>query len=111
MGNSFSLDAPSFQKLLEAAWILQCCRGRGLSECASAATDLTVPLGNDDPRLMLPPSRGEVCEADRAVSEPREQQLCASTGRRDVPAASMVGPPYPEGEIAGLALVADRESS
>jgi len=109
--NSFIIDAPSFQKLLEAAWVLQCGRDRGLSQCGSGAPDLAVPLGNDELKLILPASRGEACEADRSASEPRERQICAVTGRRDAPGASVVAPPYPQGEIAGLALVADCESS
>jgi len=111
MGNSFSIDAPSFQKLLEAAWVLQRGGDHGLSECGSGVTDLAVPLVNDELRLTLPPSPAEVCEAEQAVSESRERQIYAVTGRDDAPSASLVAPRYPQGEFTGLALVADGESS
>jgi hypothetical protein len=43
MDAPFTLDAPAFQKLLEAAWVLQCEHDRELSESHHGLTALAVP--------------------------------------------------------------------
>src|SRR5580704_1195927 len=47
MNQRFSLDVQSLQKLLEAAWVLQCERDRELSECHNGVTVLRVSSDKD----------------------------------------------------------------
>src|SRR5580700_11220882 len=86
MNQRFTLDIPSFQKLLEAAWVLQCQRDRELSEShvsesQSGVTVLAVRSDKDELNAALPltspdsilkpafePVVGPVLEPARAVA-------------------------------------------
>jgi len=70
MNNRFTRDVPSFQQLLEAAWILQCQNERELSELHNEAIVLGVPSAKDELRAAVPPrSPGNVDEVGETVGE------------------------------------------
>lgn len=70
MNNRFTSDVPSFQQLLEAAWILQCQNERELSELHNEAIVLGVPSAKDELRAAVPPpSPGNVDEVEETVGE------------------------------------------
>ena len=62
------LDAESFQKLLEAAWVLQLERDRSLSELPPV-NFTSAPQTEAPPVVVAPVSLGEVLEAAAAVDE------------------------------------------
>lgn len=62
------LDAESFQKLLEAAWVLQLERDRSLSELPPVNLS-SAPQTEAPPVVVAPASLGEVLEAAAAVDE------------------------------------------
>jgi Sel1 repeat len=102
MTQRLSLDVSSFQKLLEAAWVLQCERDRELSESRMIHSHLiesnliesplmespqgeailavpsdAVPSDKDERSTPLAlPSPGNVSEPARAVADAHAQQVC-----------------------------------
>jgi hypothetical protein len=68
------LDAESFQKLLEAAWVLQRERDRRLSELPAGLKPSLDPPKEQAPVSVAPASLGDVLEAAAAVDE-----ACAAT--------------------------------
>jgi TPR repeat protein len=113
MNARFTLDVPSFQKLLEAAWVLQCERDLGLSESHHGVTVLTFPSDKEELNGLLPlSSPGNVLEPARAVAEADTQQIREIVDPSVVPNPLTVAPIYRQGEVAGaLALAADRNCS
>src|SRR5271170_7562091 len=82
MNQRFNLDVSSFQKLLEAAWVLQCERDRELSESRmiespKGATVLALPSDKGE-RNAAPalPSPVNVFEPARAVADAHTPQVC-----------------------------------
>jgi Sel1 repeat len=109
MHQRFTLDVPSLQKLLEAAWVLQCERDRELSKPHSGVTVLAVPSDNGQWNAAIPlTSPGGVFEPACAVAETHTSQICEVAGPIVVPSQLPVEPTYPRAEVAGaLALAAD----
>ena len=74
MNQQFSLDVQSLQKLLEAAWVLQCERDRELSECHDGVTVLRVSSEKDGLNralaLTLPDNVFEPVLAETSQTEP-----------------------------------------
>ncbi len=112
MNARFTLDVPSFQKVLEAAWVLQCERDLGLSESHHGVTVLTFPSDKEELNGLLPlSSPGNVLEPARAVAEADTQQIREIVDPSVVPNPLTVAPIYRQGEVAGaLALAADRNA-
>jgi len=73
MNQRFSLDVQSLQKLLEAAWVLQCERDRELSECHDGVAVLRVSSEKDGlnraPALTLPGNVFEPVLAEASLIE------------------------------------------
>jgi hypothetical protein len=66
MNHRFTLDVPSFQKLLEAAWVLQCQHDRDLGELRDATMIPALPSQNSQlPANTSAASRGDVFEAEK----------------------------------------------
>jgi Sel1 repeat len=109
MNHGISLDVSSFQKLLEAAWVLQCERDRERSETHNRIA--FFPISSDDEsNAVLPlPSPGNVFEPAKAVAEahtPPIEIVDASV----IPTPSTAAPIYQRAEVAGaLALAADQD--
>jgi len=113
MNHRFTLDVPSLQRLLEAAWVLQSERDRELSQADDAVTLLAVPSHNGEwtatPTLTSP---GDVFEPARAVAEAYTPQICESPDPSVVPGPLTVSPTYQRAEVAGaLALAAELDCS
>jgi Sel1 repeat len=68
MNNRLTSD-PSFQQLLEAAWVLQCQSDRKLNELHPGAIALGVRSAEDELRVVPLPSQGNVCEVAKTVGE------------------------------------------
>ncbi len=137
MNQRFTLDVSSFQKLLEAAWVLQCERDRELSESRMIqshvigshliespqiespreVTTLAVSSDKDERNTTLAlPSQGNVFEPARAIPEAHTPQICEIAGASgDASVVSnrlTVAPIYQRAEVAGaLALAADSHCS
>ena len=109
MNHRFPLDVRSFQKLLAAAWVLQCERDRELSESRNGVTVLAVPSGKDEWNAALPlTSPGNVLEPARAVAEEQTPPIHEIVAPSVVPSPLPVEPIYQRTEVAGaLALAAD----
>ena len=96
MNQRLTLDVASFQKLLEAVWVLQCERDRELSETENRVAVLAIP--SDD---LLEPARA-VAEAHTSQIEIVDPSV--------VPTPVTVEPIYEASEVAGaLALAADED--
>ncbi|MGA8503775.1 MAG: tetratricopeptide repeat protein [Candidatus Sulfotelmatobacter sp.] len=132
MNQRFNLDVSSFQKLLEAAWVLQCERDRELSESRmihshliesnliespKAETVLAVrsdaaPSDKDERStvLALPPA-GNAFEPAKAVAEAHTPKIYEILNRA-VSGQVTLGPISQQAEVAGaLALATDRPCS
>jgi hypothetical protein len=127
MNHRFTLDVPSFQKLLEAAWVLQSERDHELS-ASHSATALALSCDKDERFASLPPSSPDrVLEPPRAVAAahtPQIEILNPSNAPSNAPniapsvdpsVAAMpltVAPIYQQTEVAGaLALAANLDCS
>jgi hypothetical protein len=118
MNRRFTLDVPSFQKLLEAAWVLQCERDRELSETHDGMTVLAVPSDKDESNAVLPLTLpGNVLEPATAIAEAHTPQIeivdpeivdHEIVDPSFVPSPLTAAPIYQRAEVAGaLALAAD----
>jgi hypothetical protein len=107
------LDVPAFQKLLEAAWVLQCERNRELSASHNGPTILAVPSGKDEWNAALAPTfPGNVFEPARAIAEAHPTPIYEIIAPSVVPNPSPVAPIYQRTEVVGaLALAVDRHCS
>jgi hypothetical protein len=98
MDHPFTLDAPSFQKLLEAAWVLQCERDRELNESHYGLTALAVP----------PAQTSQAREIMVSEIQLPEIPLPEIPNPSVPPGPLTVAPIYQGAEVAGaLALAAD----
>ncbi len=113
MNHRFTLDVPSFQKLLEAAWVLQCERDRELSEADNGVKLLAVPSDNGEWTAALPlTSPGNAFEPARAVAEVPTSETCEIPDPSVVPSPLTISPTYQPTEVAGaLALAAELDCS
>jgi hypothetical protein len=113
MNHRFPLDVRSFQKLLAAAWVLQCDRDRELSESHDGATVLAVPTGKDEWNATLPlTSPGNVFEPASAIAEAHTPPIHEIVAPSVVPSPLPVAPIYQRTEVAGaLALASDLDCS
>ncbi len=133
MNQQVSLDVSSFQKLLEAAWVLQCERDRELTESRmihsrliessliespqmespQGPTVLAVPSDKDERKTGLAlPSPGSVFEPERAVADGRTPKIYEILNPSVVPGQLTVAPISQQAEVAGaLALAADHYCS
>lgn len=118
MNQRFTLDVPSFQKLLEAAWVLQCERDRELSESRMTKSHdgvmvLEVSSDKDERNTALAlPSSGNVFEPGKAGTGAHTPQISEILEPSVVPSRLMVAPISGQGEVVGaLALAADRYGS
>ncbi len=128
MSHRFTLDVPSFQKLLAAAWVLQCERDLALSESDDGLNALALSSGTDELNAPLPPtSAGNVFEPARAVAAGYTPQIEILYPSVDpaidpiidpsfhpsiAPIPSTVAPTHQQTDVAGaLALAADLDSS
>ena len=137
MTQRFTLDVSSFQKLLEAAWVLQCERDRELIESRmirpdlieshvieshvielpQEVTSLAVSSDKDERNTTLAlPSPVNVFEPAKAVAEAPTPQICeivglsaALSGDPSIVSSRLtVAPLYQRAEVAGaLALAPD----
>ena len=124
MNQRFALDVPSLQKLLEAAWVLQCQRDRELgaawvfqsqddrepSRSPDGITVLAVPSDKDELTAALPMTLpGNVLEPARAVAEAHTPQIQISEiiNPNVVPNPLTVAPIYQRAEVAGALALAD----
>lgn len=124
MNKRFTLDVPSFQKLLEAAWVLQCDRDRELSgsrvvesdnhesdriESDSGVTVLAVSSDTYGLNAALAlSSRADVFEPAKSAAEACAVPICEIAAPSAVPKQLTVAPIYPRAEVAGaLALAPD----
>ncbi|MFZ0275406.1 MAG: tetratricopeptide repeat protein [Candidatus Sulfotelmatobacter sp.] len=133
MNQPFTLDVSSFQKLLEAAWVLQCERDRELNEprlthshlieshliespegvsVLQVASD-TVPSDKDERNTALAlPSAGNVFEPARAVAEAHTPKIYEILNPVALPGRVTVAPVSQQAEVAGaLALATGRPCS
>lgn len=117
MNHRFTLDVPHFQKLLEAAWVLQRDRerdrDRDLSESQNGVSVLAFPSDRDELNGALPLTLpGTVLEPATAVAEAHAPQICEIADPSVVPSPLTVAPIYQRAEVAGaLAMAADRHFS
>ena len=113
MNHRFPLDVRSFQKLLAAAWVLQCERDRELSESHNGVTILAVSSHKDEWHTALPlPSPGNVFEPARAIAEAHTPPIHEIVAPSVIASALPVAPIYQQTEVAGaLALAPDLDSS
>jgi hypothetical protein len=113
MSHRFPLDVRSFQKLLAAAWVLQCDHDRELSESHVGVTILAVPAGKDEWNAALPlTSPVNVFEPARAIAEAHTPPIHEIVAPSVVPDPLTVAPIYQRTEVAGaLALAADLHCS
>jgi len=120
MNQRFTFDVSSFQKLLEAAWVLQCERDRELGESRTiesreGVTVLAVSSdkNKDERKTALGlPSPGDVFEPARAVAEANTPQTCEIIDPSAVPSRLRGAPISQQAEVAGaLALATDRYCS
>ena len=103
MDHPFTLDAPSFQKLLEAAWVLQCERDRELNESHYGLTALAVPPAQTSQAREIMVSEIQLPE----ILVP-EIPLPEIPNPSVPPGPLTVAPIYQGAEVAGaLALAAD----
>jgi hypothetical protein len=133
MNQPFSLDVSSFQKLLEAAWVLQCERDRELSESRMihlhliesnliespkgetvlAVSPNAISSGKDE-RNTAPalPSSVNVFEPARALAEAHTPKMYEILNPSARPSRVTVAPTSEQAEVAGaLALASDRYAS
>jgi Sel1 repeat len=107
MNHRFTLDVPSLQKVLEAAWVLQCERDRELSEADDEVTLLAVPSDDGEWTAAVPlTSLGNVYEPARAVAEAHTSQICESPDPSVVPTPLTVSPTFQRAEVAGALALA-----
>jgi Sel1 repeat len=138
MNQPFTLDVTSFQKLLEAAWVLQCERDRELSESRmvhshliksnpiespliespKGETVLAVPpdaisSGKDERNTALAlPSSVNVSEPARALAEAQTPKMYKILNPSALPGRVTVAPTSEQADVAGaLALASDRYCS
>jgi hypothetical protein len=118
MKHRFTLDVPSLQKLLEAAWVIQCQRDRELSELREVVTLLAVPSDKHN----LPPAHPltppvNVYRPERAAAEAYPAQISEivdpsedpSVDPSVVPGPLAVAPIYQRTEVAGTLALALRD--
>ncbi len=113
MNHRFPLDVRSFQKLLAAAWVLQCERDRELSESHNGVTILAVSSHKDEWNTALPlASPGNVFEPTRAIAEAHTPPTHEIVAPSVIASALPVAPIYQQTEVAGaLALAPDPDCS
>jgi hypothetical protein len=138
MNQPFSLDVSSFQKLLEAAWVLQCERDRELSESRMIHSHLTESNLIESPLIESPkgeavlavapnaissgkderntapalPSSVNVFEPARALAEAHTPKMYEILNPSARPSRVTVAPTSEQAEVAGaLALASDRYAS
>jgi Sel1 repeat len=132
MNPRFTLDVPSFQKLLEAAWVLQIERDRELSETRNGMNVLAVPSDKNELNAAFPViSPASVLETARAFAEAHAPEIDNVdlevidpeivdpevvdpdiVGPSVVPIPLTAAPIYQRAEVAGaLALAADGHCS
>jgi Sel1 repeat len=101
------LDVLSFQKLLEAAWVLQCERDRKLSESHHGVTILAVPSGRDEWNAALPlTSPGSVFEPARAIPGAHTPPIYEIVAPSVAPSPLPVAPIYQRTEVSGALALA-----
>ncbi|MFZ0992868.1 MAG: tetratricopeptide repeat protein [Candidatus Sulfotelmatobacter sp.] len=122
MNQRFTLDVPSFQKLLEAAWVLQCERDYDLSQSRMIASDtiasdgiesetgvtiLAVPSHKDAGSTALALlSPDNVFEPVRAVAEAHTPLIGEISDPSVVPKPVTVASIYPRTQVAGTLALA-----
>jgi hypothetical protein len=113
MNHRFPLDVRSFQKLLAAAWVLQCERDRELSESHNGVTIVAVSSHTDEWHTALPlASPGNVFEPARAIAEAHTPPIHEIVAPSVIASALPVAPIYQQTEVTGaLALAPDLDSS
>ncbi|MFZ0299305.1 MAG: tetratricopeptide repeat protein [Candidatus Sulfotelmatobacter sp.] len=133
MNQPFNLDVSSFQKLLEAAWVLQCEHDRELNESHMIHSHLieshliespagvsvlevpsdAVPSDKDERNTALAlPSPTNLFEPARTVAEARTPKIYEILNPGALPGRSTIAPISQQAEVAGaLALATDRHGS
>ena len=107
MNHRPALDVLSFQKLLGAAWVLQCERDRKLSESDNGATILAVPSGKDERNAALPlTSPGNVFDPARAIAEAHTPPIYEMVAPSVAPSPLPVAPIYQRSEVSGALALA-----
>jgi Sel1 repeat len=109
MKHRLTLDVPSLQKLLEAAWVIQCQRDRELNQLREAVTLLAVPSGKEDLNPAHPlTSPTEVREPARAAAEAQALQVSERVNQSVVPAPLPVTPIHQRAAVTGALALALR---
>jgi hypothetical protein len=94
MSHRPTLDVVSFEKLLLAAWVLQCERDRKLSELHDATTAVAVSSAQEPlPLAVSPDPTGSVSEAERTVAEAHAALMSKEVDPVVIPSPPMQIPP------------------